>query len=266
MGFSIYQVDAFTDTPFTGNPAAVCLLEGDRPDAWMQALGAEMNVSEAAIVRRREESNAFDLRWFTPVMEVDLCGHATLAAAHVLWEKGEASIDRAIAFHTRSGILTAIHQHEWIELDFPADPLSEVPTPPGMEAALGLRAAYVGKGHDDYLVVVASVQQVRDLAPDFQQLASIPGRGFIVTAPGGGEFDFVSRFFAPRAGIDEDPATGSAHCTLAGYWQGRLGKTTFIARQISKRGGTLRVEVAGNRVILGGQAMMVLQGKLCDGF
>ena len=198
-------------------------------------------------------------------MEVDLCGHATLAAAHVLWEEGAVSADQAIAFHTRSGILTAIRQHEWIELDFPADPLSEVPPPPGMETALGLCAAYVGKGHDDYLVVVESVQQVRDLTPDFQRLASIPGRGFIVTAPGDGEFDFVSRFFAPRAGIEEDPVTGSAHCTLAGYWQGRLGKTTFIARQISKRGGTVRVEVAGDRIILGGQAVMILQGKLRDG-
>jgi len=265
MGFAIYQVDAFTDTPFTGNPAAVCLLEDNRSNVWMQALGAEMNVSETAIVERCEENNAFNLRWFTPVMEVDLCGHATLAAAHVLWEEGVVNVDQAIAFQARSGILTATRQHGLIELDFPADPVSEIPPPPGMEAALGLSAVYVGKGRDDYLVVVESVHQVRDLAPDFRQLANIPGRGFIVTAPSDGEFDFVSRFFAPRAGIEEDPVTGSAHCTLASYWQERLGKAVFTARQLSKRGGTLRVAVAGDRIILGGQAVTMLQGNLYDG-
>ncbi len=264
MGFVIYQVDAFTDTPFTGNPAAVCLLEDKRSETWMQALGTEMNVSETAIVERREENNAFDLRWFTPVMEVDLCGHATLAAAHVLWEEGAVSA-RAIIFHTRSGILTATRQHGLIELDFPPDPVSEIAPPPGMAAALGLSAVYVGKGRDDYLVVLDSAQQVRDLSPDFRQLASIPGRGFIVTAPGDGEFDFVSRFFSPRAGIEEDPVTGSAHCTLAGYWQERLGKPAFTARQLSERGGTLRVAVVGERIVLSGQAVTVLQGNLHDG-
>lgn len=262
MGPAIFQVDAFTSKPFAGNPAAVCLLEDRRTDAWMQSLGAEMNLSETAIVARREENNAFDLRWFTPTVEVDLCGHATLAAAHVLWEAGLVATDQFISFHTRSGVLTATKRHGMIELDFPIDTVNEVTPPQGLEAALGLKAVYVGKGRDDYLIEVETEQQVRGLAPDFRRLASIPGRGIIVTAAAEGEFDFVSRFFAPRAGIDEDPVTGSAHCKLAHYWQRRLGKQVFNAAQVSKRGGTLKVTVKGDRVTLGGQAVLVSKGNL----
>ncbi|NOY62435.1 MAG: PhzF family phenazine biosynthesis protein [Gammaproteobacteria bacterium] len=268
----MYQVDAFTNEPFTGNSAAVCLLEDERSDAWMQALAAEMNLSETAYVRPRDASNEFDLRWFTPTIEVDLCGHATLAAAHTLWQEKHARVDQAICFYTHSGILTAVLRDDLrdelrdglIELDFPADPVVEVTPPQGMEAALGLRAVYVGKGRDDYLIVVESEQEVRELTPDFQQLAKIPGRGFCVTAPGAEEgVDFVSRFFAPRAGINEDPVTGSAHCTLAHYWQTRLGKQQFSARQISARGGTVGVAVNGDRIVLSGQAVTVWKGCLC---
>jgi PhzF family phenazine biosynthesis protein len=262
MGAAIFQVDAFTSRPFAGNPAAVCLLEDKQTDAWMQSLGAEMNLSETAIVARREENNAFDLRWFTPSVEVDLCGHATLAAAHVLWEEELVSADQSISFHTRSGLLTAKKQHGLIELDFPVDPVIEVTPPQGLEAAIGLNAVYVGKGRDDYLIEVETEQQLRELAPDFRRLATIPGRGFIVTAPAEGEFDFVSRFFAPRVGIDEDPVTGSAHCTLAHYWERRLGKQSFNAVQLSKRGGTLKVTLKNDRVTLSGKAVLISKGNL----
>lgn len=263
MGCSIYQVDAFTDKPFTGNPAAVCLLDDKHPDEWMQALAAEMNLSETAFVIQGKEVGAFSLRWFTPAVEVDLCGHATLAAAHVLWQEKRVSTDKMIRFHTRSGVLTAARRQDSIELDFPFDPVNEVTPPRGMEAALGLCAVYVGKGRDDYLIVVETEQAVRELVPDFQALANVPARGFCVTAPGEEEdIDFVSRFFAPRAGIDEDPVTGSAHCMLVHYWARCLHKQHFTARQISKRGGTVNVAVNGERVALTGQAVTIFEGRL----
>lgn len=264
MGPVIYQVDAFTSTPFAGNQAAVCLLGDERAEEWMQSLAAEMNLSETAFVKSRDGQGEFSLRWFTPTMEVDLCGHATLAAAHVLWQAGRVAADRTIRFHTRSGVLSAARRQELIELDFPADPVDEVSQPVGLAGALGLKPLYVGKGRDDYLVVFETERQVRELAPDFRQLANIPARGFIVTAPGEGEFDFVSRFFAPRAGIDEDPATGSAHCTLAGYWQSRLDRQAFTAYQASQRGGMLKVAVNGTRITLGGQAVTIFKGNLYD--
>ncbi|VAW87386.1 Phenazine biosynthesis protein PhzF like [hydrothermal vent metagenome] len=263
MGCSIYQVDAFTSELFTGNPAAVCLSDRKRPDEWMQALAAEMNLSETAFVAQRNEPNEFDLRWFTPTVEVDLCGHATLAAAHVLWEEKRVSSDQMIHFHTRSGLLKVAKRGGLIELDFPLDPVSEITPPPEIAAALGLCAVYVGRGRDDYLIVVETEQMVRELSPDFLQLAKIPARGFCVTAPGEEEgIDFISRFFAPRAGIDEDPVTGSAHCMLAPYWAARLGKQYFTARQRSPRGGVVTVEVKGERVALSGQAVMVWKGQL----
>jgi len=263
MGCPIYQVDAFTSELFSGNPAAVCLLDEKYPDEWMQALAAEMNLSETAFVAQRNESNEFNLRWFTPTVEVDLCGHATLAAAHVLWEEKQVCSNQIIHFHTRSGLLNVARREGLIELDFPLDPVSGATPPQGMEAALGLHAVYVGKGHDDYLIAVETEQVVRELTPDFSQLAKIPARGFCVTAPGEEEdIDFVSRFFAPGSGIDEDPVTGSAHCTLVHYWAARLGKQHFTARQISKRGGTVVVTVKGERVVLSGQAVMVWKGYL----
>ncbi len=263
MGCPIYQVDAFTRDLFSGNPAAVCLLDGEYSDGWMQALAAEMNLSESAFVTQRNDSNEFGLRWFTPTVEVDLCGHATLAAAHVLWEERRVSRDQVIFFHTHSGLLKVAKRGELIELDFPLDPVSEVTPPQGMEEALGLCAVYVGKGGDDYLVAVETEQVVRELSPDFLQLAKIPARGFCVTAPSGEEgSDFVSRFFAPGVGIDEDPVTGSAHCMLAPYWASVLGKQHFTARQISPRGGVVTVAVRGARVMLSGQAAMVWKGQL----
>lgn len=264
MGCPIYQVDAFTSEIFTGNPAAVCLLDGKYSDEWMQALAAEMNLSESAFVAQRNEPNEFDLRWFTPTVEVDLCGHATLAAAHVLWEERRVSSDQVIYFHTHSGLLKVAKREGLIELDFPLDPLSEVTPPQGMEEALGLCAIYVARGRDDYLIAVETEQMVRELSPDFLQLAKIPARGFCVTAPAEEEgIDFVSRFFAPGAGVDEDPVTGSAHCMLAPYWASVLGKQHFTARQISQRGGVVTVVVKGERVALSGQAVMVWKGQLC---
>ncbi len=206
----IFQVDAFTDRPFTGNPAAVCLLPEKRDDQWMQAVAAEMNLSETAFLLK--QGDGFRLRWFTPRVEVDLCGHATLASAHVLWTEGRVSLDEEIGFHTNSGLLKACHCGDLIELDFPLQPDSQVEPPPGLLEALGVSAVYVGKNRFDYLVEVESEEELREIAPDFEQLGRIEVRGVIVTSRSASpQYDFVSRFFAPWAGIDEDPVTGSAH-------------------------------------------------------
>ena len=262
MGIRVVQVDAFTDRPFSGNPAAVIVLDEPGDAGWMQNVALEMNLSETAfLVRRKEEE--FDLRWFTPTVEVDLCGHATLASAHVLWEEGHLPPDVQARFHTRSGVLTADRRKGSIVLDFPATPEQKTEPPEGLVESLGARAAYVGKNAFDYLVEVESEATVRALTPDFGALGAIRARGIIVTArassPG---FDFVSRFFAPAAGINEDPVTGSAHSTLGPFWSQRLGKTSFTARQVSLRGGVVEVEVAGDRVLLGGRAVTVLRGEL----
>ena len=257
----IVQVDAFTSEPFKGNPAAVCVLDEDRDAAWMQRVAAEINLSETAFLRPR--GDGFDLRWFTPTVEVDLCGHATLASAHVLWKIGRLPLSKPARFHTKSGLLTAVRAGEWIELDFPATPEQEAAPPPGLAEALGAKPLYVGRSRFDYLVELDSEDAVARLRPDFARLAAISARGVIVTArsarPG---FDFVSRFFAPASGINEDPATGSSHCCLPPFWSRRLGKDSFLARQISARGGVLKVRLAGDRVILGGQAVTVLRGEL----
>ncbi|HTR20449.1 MAG TPA: PhzF family phenazine biosynthesis protein [Gemmatimonadales bacterium] len=264
MGQRIVQVDAFTNRPYAGNPAAVCVLpRGHAADpAWMQALAREMNLSETAFVT--PAGDAFQLRWFTPTVEVDLCGHATLASAHVLWEDGILPADRQARFDTLSGRLTADRRDGWIEMDFPAVPTTPTTPPSDLLEALGVRAEYVGKNRMDYFVAVASEDQVRTIQPDHTRLRRLPVRGVIVTAPAspGGEFDFVSRFFAPGSGVDEDPATGSAHCALAPYWGARLGKTAMTGFQASPRGGIVRVRLAGDRVILGGQAVTVLRGEL----
>jgi PhzF family phenazine biosynthesis protein len=227
----------------------------------MQSVAAEMNLAETAFLLKH--GDVFNLRWFTPTIEVDLCGHATLASAHVLWEAGNLKPDQPARFSTRSGQLTCERKGDWIAMDFPAEPEEKTSPPPGLEKALGARARYVGRNRFDYLLEVDSEATVRELKPDLALLEQIPARGFIVTSrassPG---YDFVSRFFAPRAGIPEDPVTGSSHCCLGPFWRTRLHKDEFVAYQASLRGGVVRVRVAGDRVILGGQAVTVLRGEL----
>jgi PhzF family phenazine biosynthesis protein len=264
MTLQIVVVDAFTSRPFTGNPAAVCVLPEPGDAAWMQRVAREMNLSETAFLHAR--ADGFDLRWFTPGVEVDLCGHATLASAHVLWETGRLAPAEPARFHTRSGLLTAVRQGEWIELDFPATPEEPVEAPPGLAEALGVAPLYVGRSRFDYLVEFDDEETVRNLRPDFGPLAAIGARGVIATSRSADAgFDFVSRFFAPAAGINEDPVTGSSHCCLAPFWSRRLGKDTFLARQVSARGGVLKVRLEGDRVRLGGQAVTVLRSELLAG-
>ena len=261
MRLTIFQVDAFTDTPFAGNPAAVCILQEPHDYAWMQRVAREMNLSETAFLRRQGDS--FDLRWFTPAVEVDLCGHATLASAHVLWEIGILKPDESAKFQTRSGLLKAQREAEWIELDFPALPDKPTLAPRGLSKALGTRPKYVGKSRFDYIAELDSERTVRNLNPDFNFLSKLPIRGLMVTAIAKTKpYDFMSRFFAPRAGINEDPVTGSAHCCLGPYWQKRLNKSEFLAYQASARGGVVRVRVAGRRVHIAGKAVTVLVGEL----
>lgn len=264
MSLTIYQVDAFTDKPFAGNPAAVCVLPEAQDECWMQDVACEMNLSETAFLLR--EDDGFRLRWFTPAVEVDLCGHATLASAHILWQEGYLAPDQQARFHTRSGLLTADRGSDgWIEMDFPAQPPIAEDAPPRLLAALSIegRARFVGKNVFDYLIEVETEEIVRGLQPDMTMLAQTPTRGVMVTSrassPG---FDFVSRFFAPCVGVNEDPVTGSAHCCLAPYWSQRLGKDEMLAYQASPRGGVVRVRAVDERVKLGGQAVSVLRGEL----
>ncbi len=261
MSIRITQVDAFTKEPFAGNPAAVCVLPEAREERWMQDVAGEMNLSETAFLVPREDG--YNLRWFTPTVEVDLCGHATLASAHVLWESGRLRHDETARFYTRSGLLTAANRGDWIELDFPAKPEARAPAPEGLARALGVELKYVGKSQFDYLVEVDSERAVRELKPDFTLLKAISVRGVMVTSRATtARYDFVSRFFAPASGVDEDPVTGSAHCTLGPYWKKQLKQDSFLAYQASARGGVVKVRLAGNRVILSGQAVTVLRGEL----
>lgn len=261
MGQEIFQVDAFTTEAFAGNPAGVCVMAAAGDEGWMRNVAGEMNLSETAFLHRQGEG--YSLRWFTPEVEVDLCGHATLGSAHVLWETGEIAGHEKAIFHTRSGVLTASRKGDWIELDFPATPAEAVEAPAELVDALGVKAVYVGKSIFDYLVEVGTEEEVRGVAPDFGLLGKVPCRGVIVTSPASpGRFDFVSRFFAPRTGVNEDPVTGSAHCTLGPFWQSRMGKSEFLAYQTSRRGGEVRVRVDGDRVLLGGQAVTILRGTL----
>ena len=260
---TITQVDAFTSEPFGGNPAAVCLLPAPADEAWMQRVAREMNLSETAFLVERGDGS-FDLRWFTPAVEVDLCGHATLASAHVLWEGNHLAPDAPAFFHTRSGRLSAILRDGWIKMDFPAEPDRPASVPDGLAGALGADPIYVGRNRFDYLVEVDSEPTVRRLAPDIRRLGNVTTfRGIIVTARADTDgIDFVSRYFAPSAGIDEDPVTGSTHCCLAPYWRRRLGRTAFTAWQASARGGLVKVEVHGDRVALSGQAVTVMRCEL----
>jgi PhzF family phenazine biosynthesis protein len=260
MGQSIVQVDAFTATPFAGNPAAVCILTEPRDEGWMQQVATEMNLSETAFLSR--QADGFNLRWFTPAVEVDLCGHATLASAQVLWESGHLKQGEQARFHTRSGLLLAERRGEWIEMDFPATAEDTASAPPGLLQALGVTAIYVGKNQFDYLLEVESEEVVRGIQPNFSLLSAVEARGVIVTSRSSTRgYDFVSRFFAPRVGVNEDPVTGSAHCCLAPYWCSKFGKDQLVGYQASPRGGVVRVRVAGNRVYLGGQAVTVLRGE-----
>ncbi|MCE5250769.1 PhzF family phenazine biosynthesis protein [bacterium] len=263
MSIPVFQVDAFTDKPFYGNPAAVCILPEPRDKKWMQLVAREMNLSETAFLHRRGDH--FNLRWFTPAVEVDLCGHATLASAHILWETGIMDKHEQARFDTRSGMLTADLRDRMIELNFPAVPDEPSGAPFELCQALGIKQGYIGKTKFDYLVEVDSEKTVRDLSPDFSQLKTIPVRGIIVTAPASSpEYNFVSRFFAPGAGIDEDPVTGSSHCSLGPFWKRKTGRSEFVACQLSERGGIVHVRVDGDRVYIGGQAVTVLHGELTD--
>jgi predicted PhzF superfamily epimerase YddE/YHI9 len=258
MGVEVFQVDAFTDKPFAGNPAAVCVLPEAADEAWMQNVANEMNLSETAFLVQQE--NGYNLRWFTPAVEVELCGHATLASAHILWEQGLLAPDAQVRFFTRSGLLTAIRKALWIELDFPAEPEEQTAIPETLFRALGADAQYVGKNRFDYLLEFESAKTVRELTPDFNLLSAISTRGVMVTSRSdSSDYDFISRFFAPAFGVNEDPVTGSAHCCLGPYWAKKLGKKELTAFQASARGGVVKVRVGDERVILGGQAVTVMR-------
>lgn len=257
----IFVVDAFTSEPFRGNPAGVCPLEAPPPDPWMRSVAAEMKHSETAFLW--PEGDGYHLRWFTPEAEVDLCGHATLASAHVLFSEGLTDPGEPVRFSTRSGILPARRGDGGIELDFPATAPQPCAPPAGLAEALGATPEGTWLSRFDYLALLPGESVLRGLAPDFRALRSMGVRGVIVTARGeGGRFDFVSRFFAPGVGIDEDPVTGSAHCTLGPFWAGRLGRSEFTAFQASARGGVVRVRLSGDRVFLAGEAVTVLRGEL----
>jgi PhzF family phenazine biosynthesis protein len=256
----LLQIDAFTSDAFKGNPAAVLFMDGARDDQWMANVAAEMNLAETAFLTPNNRD--WDLRWFTPAVEVDLCGHATLASAHAIWSENISS-DALLRFHTRSGVLTAKHDGDMIELDFPAKRDESIAAPAGLLDALGVSsAAYVGRNQFDYIVELPSEAEVRALKPDHGVLRQLPVRGVIVTSRGTGEYDFISRFFAPGSGVDEDPVTGSSHCCLTPYWAERLGKSEMHAYQASPRGGSIRVRLDGDRVKLAGHAVTVLRGEL----
>ncbi len=266
MSLDIYHVDAFTSELFAGNPAAICLLDEPRDDGWMQKVAREMNLPETAFLI--PSGDGFRLRWFAPKVEVDLCGHATLASAHVLWEEEILKLVETARFETKSGPLFAEKRGDLIEMDFPAEPERAVEcSPPMLQTALGARLGYVGENRFDLLVEVDSEKTLRQLRPNFNLLKKLPVRGVIVTCVSDSpEYDFVSRFFAPALGVDEDPVTGSAHCCLGPYWAGKLGKTELVAYQASERGGVVRVRVGedGDRVGLGGEAVTVLKGELIE--
>jgi PhzF family phenazine biosynthesis protein len=256
----LLQIDAFTSDAFKGNPAAVCFMDGARDDRWMANVAAEMNLAETAFLT--PAGDGWGLRWFTPTVEVDLCGHATLASAHAIWSENISS-DDVLRFHTRSGVLTAKHDGDMIELDFPAKRADSIAAPAGLLDALGVTSAsYVGRNQFDYIVELPSEAEVRALKPDHGVLRHLPVRGVIVTARGTADYDFISRFFAPGSGVDEDPVTGSSHCCLTPYWSERLGKTEMNAYQASPRGGAIRVRLDGDRVKLAGHAVTILRGEL----
>jgi len=259
MPLKIYQIDAFTDRLFGGNPAAVCPLTDWLPADTMQAIAAENNLSETAFYV--PTATGYHIRWFTPKVEVDLCGHATLAAAYVIFFLEKSSQGDVIELDSRSGLLKVCLKEGWLVLDFPVDAYQVAVQPPALTASLARKPVEVYKGRTDYLLVYENQQQILELAPDMLELSTVPARGIIVTAPGD-DVDFVSRFFAPQSGVDEDPVTGSAHTTLIPYWAERLGKTRLTARQLSARGGYLNCTLNGSRVEIAGQARLYLTGEI----
>lgn len=285
MTIPLYQVDAFTSRMFAGNPAAVCLLEGPAEADWMQSVAQEMNLSETAFLY--PVADGFHLRWFTPAAEVALCGHATLASAHVLWSAGVLPRGAQARFHTLSGLLTAdqvsanpagsasgasseasgtaVSADAWIELDFPAKPVTPTEPPPDLLEILGVHPTFVGRSQFDYLVELPSPAEVRAVQPDFARLKQVPVRGVIVTAASPQPYDFISRFFAPAVEVNEDPVTGSAHASLTPYWSAILGKTSLTAFQASARGGELRLRLNQDRVCIAGQAVTVFAGQMQSG-
>lgn len=266
MGLPLFHIDAFTRSPFAGNAAAVCILDGPREDAWLQQVASEMNLAATTFLYPQDDG--YRLRWFSAKVELELCGHGTLASAHTLWEQGYLASDAQARFYTRGGLLTARRDGAWIELNFPAKPEEAAELQPILVESLGVTPLYVGKSQLDYLVEVASEEVVRGIQPNFRQLATIPARGIIVTAAANSisnptsEYDFVSRFFCPSVGIDEDPVTGSAHCVLSPFWSKRLGRAQLTGYQASARGGIVRVQLDSDRVRLGGQALTVARGEL----
>ena len=261
MALPLLHVDAFTDIPFRGNPAAVCLLDGARSSDWMQAVAAELALPATAFLR--PDGDGFGLAWFSPTTELSLCGHGTLASAHALWETGRLAPAMTARFQTASGALSAVQRDGVISLDLAAERAVAVPAPVGLLDALGVKARFIGRNRLDYVIELDDEAAVRAVTPDFAALAAVDTRGVSVTArattPG---VDFVSRFFAPRAGIPEDAVTGSAHCCLGPLWSERLGRARLVGLQISARTGVVRVETAGDRVALGGHAVTVLRGEL----
>jgi len=272
MPLPLFQIDAFAERPFTGNPAAVVLLDRAADAAWMQAVAEEMNLAETAFVAPGGEAPGgeapglpFGLRWFTPAAEVDLCGHATLAAAHALYESGRLAPHEPARFDTASGRLTVRRvEAGGLAMDFPSTPPAACEAPPALAEALGTWPRWTGRTPFDLLAVLDDEAAVRSLVPDLAAVARLDGRGLIVTAraDAGAGYDFVSRFFAPRVGVPEDPVTGSAHCALAPYWAGRLGRPALVGHQASARGGRVEVRVEGDRVVLAGRAVTVLRGEL----
>ena len=259
MAVMFFHVDAFTNVPFKGNPAVVCLLPEEGDPQWMQQFAREMNLSETAFLYRIEEG--FSLRWFTPLTEVELCGHATLASAHALWEAGEAPQNKPISFMTLSGKLTASKANEWIELNFPASYSEPCDLSDYYLDALGITPLAVFQSNGQYLIEMGEEAAVRAVKPDFSALRRLPGKGIIITArsnkPG---IDFVSRYFAPWIGINEDPVTGSAHTILGPYWQKKLSKDHMTGYQVSKRGGSIKIRMSGERVYISGQAVTISRG------
>lgn len=255
----IYLVDAFAERPFEGNPAAVCPLQGPVSSRWMQSIAAEMNQAETAFLY--PDGDVWRLRWFTPTIEVDLCGHATLAAAHTLWESGRAVRDKPLSFSTRSGVLRVSPTSNGYEMNFPALPVRAAEAPAELAEVLAAPPIWTGENGMDSFVELADEATVRSLQPDLHRLAKLPVRGVIVTARSS-RFDFVSRFFAPASGIPEDPVTGSAHCALGPYWANKIGRTELLGYQASARGGQVRVAVRGDRVLLSGNAITLLKGEL----
>ncbi len=261
LGITIYQVDSFTKKPYHGNPAGVCILEIPCNDEWMQKIANEMNLAETAFAIK--EGDGYRLRWFTPEVEVDLCGHATLATAHILWDHSYIARDKEIQFYTRSGLLTTRGKGNWIEMDFPIYRERKVPAPDHLLDGLGVQSNYIGKNKMDYLVHIESESILRNIKPDYSILSKVDMRGVIVTSPcDSGEYDFICRFFAPRVGINEDPVTGSAYTCLGPYWKQRLGKNHLKAYQASKRGGEVQVHLLGQRAFISGQAITVMKTEI----